>query len=857
MPRVSIPGKGWRIEVTHESGSVHRLSPAGDPVIKPTANDYQRLDIPVKANDKWLDPGFEGADITVWRDGILQPIDTLVTVDPESGATYTLKCRGGSELDTRTRKYVNVARLSDVVTDIVEDKTSYTANVDEAPTEVETVAVSDGTTEAEFDAELDVSDPTSPAIPSSNISSGDGEGFVLAQTSFWREAENLGESSVDFRGNDAGASNAEVIGLENEGSYVESGATLEHQIPEEYVGIAARFRAPYDLGNVSDSGSATQELPGITLYLDGQKIGPAFSAYAQVDPGYRWRTFDEWSGGDLEPGGHSFRVECTENASGSPDYGTWFDNTSNYDGTTYNERGKDTVNVAVGASGNGGDRAFSPPAIWIDPGTTVDWNWVDSDGYHNVVEENGVFDSGGTIQSDSYTFSHTFENEGLYRYYCENHDGDGMRGAVVVGTDYLSEQDAEMFLDGLTLFDKRYHSVPAFDNETNSNDALEYPANYPVGNGGMPTPIRAFDDVERVRAVTGATISIDVNDTAGISLLGLSNDRGESYNDSGAGVSTHSTDFSDVSGYLRWRIGLQGYGQRSDQTPTRGFQRPEVDSWVLEADLEDIPLVIDRKWDDDAMAILQELARETDAALFEIRVDEDGNWSVEWTQPGQRTTDRQDPISSFTQSKTIEPVVDQVIIKGRSLQVTDEPFTADHGTWVPLNNDEIQQGQETVVDPDTGQQFTRGPDYDLNPLTGEIKTFANGDMVDGQSYEISYQHKPKGEWTADGAGSDPDTETRTLPQLSTARACAQIARLIGEQVNEPLVEGTVEIPSGRASWTVVEAVDYDDLPIPGPHQVKNVEQSPTGAKMRIGSRETFEETFNAVRSQLETVSDTT
>ena len=45
-------------------------------------------------------------------------------------------------------------------------------------------------------------------------------------------------------------------------------------------------------------------------------------------------------------------------------------NTSNFDGVV-DERGSDSVTVAVGAEGNNGNYAFGPAAIQVDPGTTV------------------------------------------------------------------------------------------------------------------------------------------------------------------------------------------------------------------------------------------------------------------------------------------------------------------------------------------------------------------------------------------------------------------------------------------------------------------------------------------------------
>ncbi len=54
----------------------------------------------------------------------------------------------------------------------------------------------------------------------------------------------------------------------------------------------------------------------------------------------------------------------TATAQEEPDYGGWFDDVSNYDGTA-DKRGQDTVTITVGAQGNNGAFAFDPPAVMV------------------------------------------------------------------------------------------------------------------------------------------------------------------------------------------------------------------------------------------------------------------------------------------------------------------------------------------------------------------------------------------------------------------------------------------------------------------------------------------------------------
>lgn len=73
--------------------------------------------------------------------------------------------------------------------------------------------------------------------------------------------------------------------------------------------------------------------------------------------------------------------------------------------------------------------SFSPRTVTIQVGDTVTWTNNSGD-FHNVVAEDGSFDSGEPALS--WTFSHTFNTPGTYDYFCEPHRFSGMTGTVVV-----------------------------------------------------------------------------------------------------------------------------------------------------------------------------------------------------------------------------------------------------------------------------------------------------------------------------------------------------------------------------------------------------------------------------------------
>ena len=108
----------------------------------------------------------------------------------------------------------------------------------------------------------------------------------------------------------------------------------------------------------------------------------------------------------------------------------WMDGVENYDGVV-DRRGESEVRVEVGATGNGGEFAFSPAAVHVDPGTTVVWEWVGSKVY-DVVDSAGLFASPEATGAGQ-RYAVRFEGDGLSTYECTEYGPLGMRGAVLVG----------------------------------------------------------------------------------------------------------------------------------------------------------------------------------------------------------------------------------------------------------------------------------------------------------------------------------------------------------------------------------------------------------------------------------------
>ena len=72
---------------------------------------------------------------------------------------------------------------------------------------------------------------------------------------------------------------------------------------------------------------------------------------------------------------------------------------------------------------------FEPASITVPVGTTV--TWADVSGTHTTTSYDGLWDSGERLEVGQ-SYSHTFNQPGVYRYYCKPHEDQGMIGTVLV-----------------------------------------------------------------------------------------------------------------------------------------------------------------------------------------------------------------------------------------------------------------------------------------------------------------------------------------------------------------------------------------------------------------------------------------
>ncbi len=108
----------------------------------------------------------------------------------------------------------------------------------------------------------------------------------------------------------------------------------------------------------------------------------------------------------------------------------YLSNAGNYDGVV-DETGASEVTVTVGSEANGGHFGFAPAAVRVSTGSSVVWEWTGLGSTHNVVAEDGSFES-KLVAEAGHTFSRTFAEPGAIEYYCTPHRTMGMKGVVVV-----------------------------------------------------------------------------------------------------------------------------------------------------------------------------------------------------------------------------------------------------------------------------------------------------------------------------------------------------------------------------------------------------------------------------------------
>tara|TARA_X000001036_G_C20599504_1_gene774311 strand:+ start:68 stop:586 length:519 start_codon:yes stop_codon:yes gene_type:complete len=97
-------------------------------------------------------------------------------------------------------------------------------------------------------------------------------------------------------------------------------------------------------------------------------------------------------------------------------------------GLLQNEGEEHTVTV----DGFGSNIRFVPETLTINEGDSVRFLWSGQLLPHNAIEVNEVFNSGDAMRNVDYTYNFTYNQSGVYEFYCEPHRDLGMLGEITV-----------------------------------------------------------------------------------------------------------------------------------------------------------------------------------------------------------------------------------------------------------------------------------------------------------------------------------------------------------------------------------------------------------------------------------------
>lgn len=392
------------------------------------------------------------------------------------------------------------------------------------------------------------------------------------------------------------------------------------------------------------------------------------------------------------------------------------------------------------------------------------------------------------------------------------------------------------------LYDRRF--TYTFDTAVNADGYLAGPELYPDAFDVV------FDDVATAFNVTGGAVSAALDNTGGQQALALSNDGGQSFTTT-ANTDSFATTFASGGSSLGLKLTLSRYGTRTDATPTTGYRSQTLANYTLTATLEESPVLINQRYDDSLLAILQQIADYGDF-VFQVRWSEsEGRQVIEFTQAGQRTADSDVALTDFSLSKQLGAAYEKAVIYGAAQTVEDEQFTATHGTPVALDNSILVEASESVRDPTTGTAFVRGSDYELDTEAGTITTLAGGAMTSDESYIVSYRYKVRGSYASPSAGSDPRTVVETLPSITSAQGCAIAALYLIRAVGSPLYEAELELPPGEVDLELVSAQTVNTLPGDEGLVVWEVQSGEDGATLRLGTRRRLREAISDLQARLQ------
>lgn len=376
-----------------------------------------------------------------------------------------------------------------------------------------------------------------------------------------------------------------------------------------------------------------------------------------------------------------------------------------------------------------------------------------------------------------------------------------------------------------------------FDNTVDSDGYLTGPQEYP------DAVTQAFETVTTTQAITAARWQSEQ-----VAKVEFSVDGGTTYPYSATDTAAFTQFLDNLTTTLTARVTLDRTATSRNETPRDGQERQTLDTATVSADLSNIPIVANRRFDDDLLSVLQTLLQQGDM-LAEFR--DDGTKTIEVAQPGQRVNDSDITVSNYEVTKE-GTTYQKAVVEGAAKDIDGEPVTVSHDTAVDLTQDALVPASERVSD--GGTTYVRDDDYELDYQDGTITALSSGSITDGATVSVDYRYKVTGSATADGVSSPNRTFREDIPGLTTQRAADQAAKILVRNLQEPRYEATVTLPAEEAGWRLIDDLDPPEVPTGGKAlEVEDVQAAEDGIRLRLGSRDSAQEVVGRIQSRLSAV----
>lgn len=411
--------------------------------------------------------------------------------------------------------------------------------------------------------------------------------------------------------------------------------------------------------------------------------------------------------------------------------------------------------------------------------------------------------------------------------------------------------DYYLYVDLVCPYDARWNHDAAgtgndFDDTVAANGYLDDPQLHPWQRDVTFTPARTPFQV------IAGDVTVTMDDTSNGQRILLRNTAGGSFG-IGSG-SSFATTFPNAGDRIQLRVTLSRYAPNGaqDATPRFGYSPQTLTAYDLDADIRQESLLLDYSKDQSVADHLSDIAGQS--FIWSFRTV-NGTDTVTVTQPGQRTATADADLIDATVTKELRRV-HEVTVEGSNRQVSGEQFEASV-TYQNLAYDDLVSGSESVRDPDDGTQFDRDEDYEMDWSSGRVRTVDDGDMVAGDTYEISYRAEIRGTYTDPAAPSGYNAEKVEIPGVTSERNAEQIAYVLVQDLKEPRWVGEITIPPSAADFDVVDALPLEGIGLPssaGPFTVVGRPTvTPQGTTFRLGNRRDLEARLRQIRSQVSAV----